>query len=96
MKRVFGSGYKVFFAGIPTKLSSFHNNPNRKKYKRYIQRLVDREFFRGIKDGDDKKLGILMRKYHPGHSRSKEAKAIANMIAEAKLKYLGYTELKQR
>jgi uncharacterized SAM-binding protein YcdF (DUF218 family) len=95
-KKVFGKNYRYSFIGVPTRLPSFRNNPNRKRYERYIQQLINHKFFVGCKEGDDKKLGKLMKKYHPGHSRSKEAKALAQEIAIAKMKYLGYTELKVR
>ncbi|MEK7150989.1 MAG: YdcF family protein [Patescibacteria group bacterium] len=93
-KRVLGEKYQTTFFGVPTKLPSFRNNPNRKKYERFIRQFVNKEFFRSMKDGDDVMLGKLMKKYHPAHSRSKEAKQLAQEIMKAKLKYLGYTELK--
>ncbi|MEK7649991.1 MAG: YdcF family protein [Patescibacteria group bacterium] len=94
LKKVFGKKYKFSFIGVPTQLASFRNNPNRKKYERHIQRIIFERFFKHCKDGDDKTFWKIMKKYHPAHSRSKEAKELAREITAAKLKYLGYTELK--
>lgn len=93
-EKVFGKKYLFSFIGVPTKLSSFRNNPNRKKYERHIQRIIFERFFKYAKDGDDKAIWQIMKKYHPAHSHSKEAKELAKEITKAKLKYLGYTELK--
>lgn len=93
-QKVFGGRYRFVFIGVPTKLSSFRNNPNRKKYERHIQQIIFERFFKNCKDGDDKTFWKIMKKYHPAHSRSKEAKQLAKEIIQAKLKYLGYTELK--
>lgn len=93
-QKVYGKRYRFAFVGVPTKLSSFRNNPNRKKYERHIQRIIFERFFKYCKDGDDRTFWKIMRKYHPAHSRSKEAKQLALKITTAKLKYLGYTELK--
>ncbi|MEK7660263.1 MAG: YdcF family protein [Patescibacteria group bacterium] len=95
-RRIFGNGYSVSCTGVETELKSFANNPRREAYERYIQRLINKEFFRGMKDGDDRKLGAHMMRYHPGHSRSSEAQFLARKIAAAKLHYLGYTELREK
>lgn len=91
-KKIFGPSYSFGFLNVPSRLPSF-SPEKRDRYERWLISRYQR-MLTGTGNGDDRAILRLLKRYHPGYSRTKEAKRFDREAAEAKRRILGYVRLR--
>lgn len=91
-KRIFGPNYSFGFLSVPSRLPSF-SPEKRERYERWLISRY-RRMLGTAKDGDDRAVLELLKRYHPGYSKTEKAKRFDREAAEAKRRILGYVRLR--
>lgn len=86
--KIFGKQYKIYFLPVPSR-TLFHH-PGRVDYEKYIVGIY-KKWLNSVRDGDDRKIMELLKKFHPAYARGIKAEAIRKDIARTKKQLLGYT-----